>query len=40
MFGVERDLILCFTMGELGEGDVRERGSLVSYKTNSNLIDK
>ena len=33
------DLILCFTLGELGESDVRERGSLVSYKNNYNLID-
>ena len=27
-------------MRELGEGSVRERGSLVSYKTNCNLIEK
>ena len=39
MFGELGDLILCFIVGELGEGDVREMGSLVSYKTNCNLID-
>ena len=33
------DLILCFTVGELGKVGVREKGSLVSYKTNCNLID-
>ena len=28
-----------FYFGELGEGGVREKGSFISYKTNSNLID-
>ena len=28
------DLILCFTMRELGEEGVGERENLVSYKTN------
>ena len=31
--------MLCFTMVELGEDDVRERGNIVSYKTNCSLID-
>ena len=34
-----RGRILCFTIGKLGEGGVRERGSLISYKINRNLID-
>ena len=29
-----------FHYRELGEGDVRERRSLISYKTNCNLIEK
>ena len=39
VFGECGDLILCFTLGELGEGDVRERGSLALYKTKCILID-
>ena len=32
--GGKSDCILCFTVKELGEEDIRESGSLVSYKTN------
>ena len=34
------DLILCVTVREIGEDDVRENKSLVSYNTNCNLIEE
>ena len=37
-FWKRENLILCFTMRELGDEGGREKGSLVSYKTNCNLL--